>query len=193
MFFIPNWAWSPTDKTFPCLTVEVSGSDGSILFSRCLNICFYQSTISAIVNSSYYVNVSTSKCQEFGHWYRKYKRSKGKCSLIVNISWCNKTYSSSSCLVLWISITLSWRTPEKKSCLHTVLGLVLVSALYSDFFSLFYKVSASKRCGWCMRSQISKVCLTPCHENSCFKTMLRLEEDGTNQIYVLRLLSNYIV
>ncbi|XP_029696562.1 DNA-binding protein SATB2-like [Takifugu rubripes] len=38
-----------------------------------------QSTISAIVNSSYYVNVSTSKCQEFGHWYRKYKRSKGEC------------------------------------------------------------------------------------------------------------------
>ncbi|CAG06608.1 unnamed protein product, partial [Tetraodon nigroviridis] len=38
-----------------------------------------QSTISAIVNSSYYVNVSTSKCQEFGHWYRKYKRNKGEC------------------------------------------------------------------------------------------------------------------
>lgn len=109
MFFIPNWAWSPMDKTCPCLTLEVSGYDGWILFSRCLNICFYQSTISAIVNSSYYVNVSTSKCQEFGHWYRKYKRSKGKCSLIVNISW--------------------------KSCLHTVVGLVLVSALVVDFFS----------------------------------------------------------
>ncbi|XP_029369586.1 DNA-binding protein SATB2-like [Echeneis naucrates] len=37
-----------------------------------------QSMISAIVNSSYYANVSTSKCQEFGHWYKKYKRVKGE-------------------------------------------------------------------------------------------------------------------
>ncbi|TKS66482.1 DNA-binding protein SATB2 [Collichthys lucidus] len=29
-----------------------------------------QSMISAIVNSSYYANVSTSKCQEFGRWYK---------------------------------------------------------------------------------------------------------------------------
>uniref|UniRef100_A0A3B5A7T1 DNA-binding protein SATB n=1 Tax=Stegastes partitus TaxID=144197 RepID=A0A3B5A7T1_9TELE len=37
-----------------------------------------QSMISAIVNSSYYANVSTSKCQEFGRWYKRYKRSKGE-------------------------------------------------------------------------------------------------------------------
>ncbi|XP_035006335.1 DNA-binding protein SATB2 [Hippoglossus stenolepis] len=37
-----------------------------------------QSMISAIVNSSYYANVSTSKCQEFGRWYKKYKRIKGE-------------------------------------------------------------------------------------------------------------------
>uniref|UniRef100_A0A672IGA1 DNA-binding protein SATB n=1 Tax=Salarias fasciatus TaxID=181472 RepID=A0A672IGA1_SALFA len=37
-----------------------------------------QSMISAIVNSSYYANVSTSKCQEFGRWYKRYKRVKGK-------------------------------------------------------------------------------------------------------------------
>ncbi|KAL7369708.1 hypothetical protein ABVT39_006359 [Epinephelus coioides] len=37
-----------------------------------------QSMISAIVNSSYYVNVSTSKCQEFGRWYKRYKRMKGE-------------------------------------------------------------------------------------------------------------------
>ncbi|XP_063733774.1 DNA-binding protein SATB2-like isoform X1 [Eleginops maclovinus] len=37
-----------------------------------------QSMISAIVNSSYYVNVSTSKCQEFGRWYKRYKRIKGE-------------------------------------------------------------------------------------------------------------------
>ncbi|XP_042170816.1 DNA-binding protein SATB2-like isoform X2 [Oncorhynchus tshawytscha] len=37
-----------------------------------------QSMISAIVNSSYYANVSTSKCQEFGRWYKKYKRIQGE-------------------------------------------------------------------------------------------------------------------
>ncbi|XP_054864135.1 DNA-binding protein SATB2 isoform X1 [Amphiprion ocellaris] len=37
-----------------------------------------QSMISAIVNSSYYANVSTSKCQEFGRWYKRFKRSKGE-------------------------------------------------------------------------------------------------------------------
>ncbi|KAM6945758.1 DNA-binding protein SATB2-like [Aplochiton taeniatus] len=36
-----------------------------------------QSMISAIVNTSYYANVSTSKCQEFGRWYKRYKRVKG--------------------------------------------------------------------------------------------------------------------
>ncbi|XP_062417521.1 DNA-binding protein SATB2-like [Pungitius pungitius] len=37
-----------------------------------------QSMISAIVNSSYYINVSTSKCQEFGRWYKRFKRVKGE-------------------------------------------------------------------------------------------------------------------
>ncbi|KAM4559836.1 DNA-binding protein SATB2-like isoform 4-T4 [Odontesthes bonariensis] len=37
-----------------------------------------QSMISAIVNSSYYANVSTSKCQEFGRWYKRYKRIRGE-------------------------------------------------------------------------------------------------------------------
>ncbi|XP_026158056.1 DNA-binding protein SATB2-like isoform X2 [Mastacembelus armatus] len=37
-----------------------------------------QSMISAIVNSSYYANISTSKCQEFGRWYKRYKRIKGE-------------------------------------------------------------------------------------------------------------------
>ncbi|KAG7234447.1 hypothetical protein INR49_004781 [Caranx melampygus] len=36
------------------------------------------SMISAIVNGSYYANVSTSKCQEFGRWYKRYKRIKDK-------------------------------------------------------------------------------------------------------------------
>ncbi|XP_028847951.1 DNA-binding protein SATB2 [Denticeps clupeoides] len=36
-----------------------------------------QSMISSIVNSSYYTNVSTAKCQEFGRWYKKHKKVKG--------------------------------------------------------------------------------------------------------------------
>uniref|UniRef100_A0A3P9IRC8 DNA-binding protein SATB n=1 Tax=Oryzias latipes TaxID=8090 RepID=A0A3P9IRC8_ORYLA len=36
-----------------------------------------QSMISSIVNSSYYANVSTAKCQEFGRWYKKHKKVKG--------------------------------------------------------------------------------------------------------------------
>lgn len=35
-----------------------------------------QSMISSIVNSSYYANVSIAKCQEFGRWYKKYKKIK---------------------------------------------------------------------------------------------------------------------
>ncbi|XP_062862179.1 DNA-binding protein SATB2 [Trichomycterus rosablanca] len=37
-----------------------------------------QSMISSIVNSSYYANVSISKCQEFGRWYKKFKKIKVK-------------------------------------------------------------------------------------------------------------------
>ncbi|XP_069052558.1 DNA-binding protein SATB2 isoform X2 [Lepisosteus oculatus] len=36
-----------------------------------------QSMISSIVNSTYYANVSSTKCQEFGRWYKKYKKIKG--------------------------------------------------------------------------------------------------------------------
>ncbi|KPP75009.1 DNA-binding protein SATB2-like [Scleropages formosus] len=39
-----------------------------------------QSMISSIVNSSYYANVSSSKCQEFGRWYKKYKKIKVMCN-----------------------------------------------------------------------------------------------------------------
>uniref|UniRef100_A0A3P9BMZ2 DNA-binding protein SATB n=1 Tax=Maylandia zebra TaxID=106582 RepID=A0A3P9BMZ2_9CICH len=44
-----------------------------------------QSMISAIVNSSYYANVSTSKCQEFGRWYKRYKRIKVERDLDLSI------------------------------------------------------------------------------------------------------------
>ncbi|XP_029461900.1 DNA-binding protein SATB2 isoform X2 [Rhinatrema bivittatum] len=35
-----------------------------------------QSMISSIVNSTYYANVSATKCQEFGRWFKKYKKTK---------------------------------------------------------------------------------------------------------------------
>ncbi|KAI1902477.1 hypothetical protein AGOR_G00045170 [Albula goreensis] len=35
-----------------------------------------QSMISSIVNSTYYANVSATKCQEFGRWYKHYKKTK---------------------------------------------------------------------------------------------------------------------
>ncbi|KAL2076915.1 hypothetical protein ACEWY4_027489 [Coilia grayii] len=37
-----------------------------------------QSMISSIVSSCYYASVPSSKCQEFGRWYRKYKKIKGE-------------------------------------------------------------------------------------------------------------------
>lgn len=45
-----------------------------------------QSMISSIVNSSYYANVSTAKCQEFGRWYKKYKKIKGEASRVCSRS-----------------------------------------------------------------------------------------------------------
>ncbi|XP_066431779.1 DNA-binding protein SATB2 isoform X2 [Eleutherodactylus coqui] len=35
-----------------------------------------QSMISSIVNSTYYANVSATKCHEFGRWYKKFKKMK---------------------------------------------------------------------------------------------------------------------
>lgn len=37
---------------------------------------FFQSMISSIVNSTYYANVSAAKCQEFGRWYKHFKKAK---------------------------------------------------------------------------------------------------------------------
>lgn len=37
---------------------------------------FTQSMISSIVNSTYYANVSAAKCQEFGRWYKHFKKAK---------------------------------------------------------------------------------------------------------------------
>ncbi|KAI6074642.1 DNA-binding protein SATB1 isoform X1 [Aix galericulata] len=37
---------------------------------------FVLSMISSIVNSTYYANVSAAKCQEFGRWYKHFKKAK---------------------------------------------------------------------------------------------------------------------
>uniref|UniRef100_A0A5G2R426 DNA-binding protein SATB n=1 Tax=Sus scrofa TaxID=9823 RepID=A0A5G2R426_PIG len=39
-------------------------------------LLFIQSMISSIVNSTYYANVSAAKCQEFGRWYKHFKKTK---------------------------------------------------------------------------------------------------------------------
>lgn len=53
---------------------------------ECVILSSCQSMISAIVNSSYYANVSTSKCQEFGRWYKRYKRIKGNSLTFLSTS-----------------------------------------------------------------------------------------------------------
>lgn len=47
--------------------MELISFVGSLLF---------QSMISSIVNSTYYANVSAAKCQEFGRWYKHFKKNK---------------------------------------------------------------------------------------------------------------------
>lgn len=73
-------------RTDSCVSIPVAKTHGQhscmfylwiVLF---LKLSFCQSMISAIVNGSYYANVSTSKCQEFGRWYKRYKRIKGNSS-----------------------------------------------------------------------------------------------------------------
>lgn len=51
----------------------------------------FQSMISSIVNSTYYANVSAAKCQEFGRWYKHFKKNKyfkGKASACTERAWC---------------------------------------------------------------------------------------------------------
>ncbi|XP_069068173.1 DNA-binding protein SATB1 isoform X2 [Pleurodeles waltl] len=45
-----------------------------------------QSMISSIVNSTYYANVSAAKCQEFGRWYKHFKKTKDTMVEMENIS-----------------------------------------------------------------------------------------------------------
>ena len=59
-----------------------------------------QSMISSIVNSTYYANVSATKCQEFGRWYKKYKKIKGKLAYIFEVDF--QFFRSRSCWLLGI-------------------------------------------------------------------------------------------
>ena len=48
-----------------------------------------QSMISSIVNSTYYANVSAAKCQEFGRWYKHFKKTKdmmGKQNAVAEVA-----------------------------------------------------------------------------------------------------------
>ncbi|XP_013998453.1 DNA-binding protein SATB1 isoform X1 [Salmo salar] len=44
-----------------------------------------QSMISSIVNSTYYANVSATKCHEFGRWYKHFRKTKGVMGKITEI------------------------------------------------------------------------------------------------------------
>uniref|UniRef100_A0A3P9J993 DNA-binding protein SATB n=1 Tax=Oryzias latipes TaxID=8090 RepID=A0A3P9J993_ORYLA len=44
-----------------------------------------QSVISAMVSGSFYTNVSTARCQEFGRWFRRFKRSKVERNLDLSL------------------------------------------------------------------------------------------------------------
>lgn len=57
---------------------------GVLVYEKCNYYFFFsfQSMISSIVNSTYYANVSATKCQEFGRWYKKYKKIKGKLTFL---------------------------------------------------------------------------------------------------------------
>ncbi|XP_037552517.1 DNA-binding protein SATB2 [Nematolebias whitei] len=67
-----QWSHATVRKALKDLLRE---SNHSALAKECP---LSQSMISAMVNSSYYANVSTSKCHEFGRWYKRYKRIKGE-------------------------------------------------------------------------------------------------------------------
>lgn len=65
------------------LSLEKISNCGRYFKSFLFFFLYFQSMISSIVNSTYYANVSATKCQEFGRWYKKYKKIKGKLIFFV--------------------------------------------------------------------------------------------------------------
>ncbi|XP_061841413.1 DNA-binding protein SATB2-like [Nerophis lumbriciformis] len=71
---LPSEQW--THATVRKALRELLGeNDQSALTKECP---LSQGMISAILNSSYYANISISRCQEFGRWYKRYKRIQGE-------------------------------------------------------------------------------------------------------------------
>ncbi|XP_031759017.1 DNA-binding protein SATB1 isoform X2 [Xenopus tropicalis] len=71
-----------------------------------------QSMISSIVNSTYYANVSAAKCQEFGRWYKHFKKTK---EMMVDIEELSERSQQSSNHVNYGQQPGSVGTPENPS------------------------------------------------------------------------------
>ncbi|KAG8442938.1 hypothetical protein GDO86_011667 [Hymenochirus boettgeri] len=71
-----------------------------------------QSMISSIVNSTYYANVSAAKCQEFGRWYKHFKKTK---DMMVDIEDLSELSQQSTNHVNYSQQPVPVGTPEKSS------------------------------------------------------------------------------
>lgn len=76
---IKNAVWCSDSKNIMVSTIEIISLSQFVLL--CVTDDFFppffmQSMISSIVNSTYYANVSAAKCQEFGRWYKHFKKAK---------------------------------------------------------------------------------------------------------------------
>ncbi|XP_053570194.1 DNA-binding protein SATB1 isoform X2 [Bombina bombina] len=71
-----------------------------------------QSMISSIVNSTYYANVSAAKCQEFGRWYKHFKKAK---DMMVDMEDLSELSQQGSNHVNFVQQPVPGNTPEKPS------------------------------------------------------------------------------
>lgn len=74
-----NAIWFSNSKNIMVSTIEIiCALTCTALYYRLFfsSPLFTQSMISSIVNSTYYANVSAAKCQEFGRWYKHFKKAK---------------------------------------------------------------------------------------------------------------------
>lgn len=71
-----------------------------------------QSMISSIVNSTYYANVSAAKCQEFGRWYKHFKKTR---DMMVDMDDLSELSQQNTNHVNFVQQPVSCNTPEKPS------------------------------------------------------------------------------
>ncbi|XP_069814799.1 DNA-binding protein SATB1 isoform X2 [Dendropsophus ebraccatus] len=71
-----------------------------------------QSMISSIVNSTYYANVSAAKCQEFGRWYKHFKKTR---DMMVDMEDLSEISQQNSNHVNYGQQPVPVNTPEKPS------------------------------------------------------------------------------